>query len=43
MKPRASTRRAPGDCTMLAVHPAKARIYLICDNARYRKNKELRA
>ncbi|AWM35327.1 transposase [Hymenobacter nivis] len=28
---------------MLAVHPDKARVYVICDNARYDKNKELRA
>lgn len=28
---------------LLAVHPDKARIYVICDNARYYKNKELRA
>ena len=26
---------------LLAAHPAKARIYVICDNARYYKNKEL--
>jgi transposase len=28
---------------LLAAHPDKARIYVICDNARYYKNKELRA
>lgn len=27
---------------LLAAHPDKARIYVICDNARYYKNKELR-
>ncbi|WP_216689938.1 IS630 family transposase [Hymenobacter siberiensis] len=28
---------------LLAAHPDKARIYVVCDNARYYKNKELRA
>lgn len=28
---------------LLAAHPDKARIYVVCDNARYDKNKELRA
>lgn len=28
---------------LLAAHPDKARIYVICDNARYYKNQELRA
>ena len=28
---------------LLAAHPDKARIYVICDNARYYKNKQLRA
>jgi transposase len=28
---------------LLAAHPTKARIYVVCDNARYYKNKELRA
>ncbi|AWM34470.1 IS630 family transposase [Hymenobacter nivis] len=28
---------------LLAAHPDKARVYVICDNARYDKNKELRA
>jgi len=28
---------------LLAAHPDKTRIYVICDNARYYKNKELRA
>ena len=28
---------------LLAAHPDKSRIYVICDNARYYKNKELRA
>jgi transposase len=28
---------------LLAAHPDKARIYVICDNARYYKNKDLRA
>ncbi|RZJ94030.1 MAG: hypothetical protein EOO60_03915 [Hymenobacter sp.] len=27
---------------LLAAHPDKTRIYVICDNARYYKNKELR-
>ena len=27
---------------LLTAHPDKARIYVICDNARYYKNKELR-
>jgi hypothetical protein len=28
---------------LLAAHPDKARIYVVCDNARYYKNKDLRA
>jgi hypothetical protein len=28
---------------LLAAHPDKARIYVICDNAHYYKNKNLRA
>lgn len=28
---------------LLAAHPDKARVYVVCDNARYYKNKELRA
>ena len=28
---------------LLAAHPDKARIYVVCDNARYYKNRELRA
>jgi transposase len=28
---------------LLAAHPDKVRIYVVCDNARYYKNKELRA
>ncbi|AMR27688.1 hypothetical protein A0257_11655 [Hymenobacter psoromatis] len=28
---------------LLAAHPDKARIYVVCDNARYYKNQELRA
>lgn len=28
---------------LLAAHPDKTRIYVVCDNARYYQNKELRA
>ena len=36
-----STQRL--DAQLLASHSDKARIYVVCDNARYYKNKELRA
>ena len=44
MKPTASTRKAQGAYIeqLLAAHSSKARIYVVCDNARYYKNKELR-
>ena len=36
-----STRRLSEQ--LLAAHPDQARVYVVCDNARYYKNKELRA